>query len=842
MNRNRCIHVACKILIFVTLLLPAGISAGAQQATGTVTDDSGKPIAGAKLWLVLRHGSGDDENWIVAGESDADGKFSLDAPTEWLKPGPFYQLRNVWCYAAGHQIQAASAYDQLEKDNKEPIEIKLAPATNLTYTVESPTGEPLADVAVEPWYYSASGYPMMPKPLGELLRTTTDADGVARFTSLDPASTNSVRISSDEFGTQNSANTVGSPDASTERSVRLSKVGSLAVKLNGGVKADLAGIKVYAYHDPTRQGTGKAEGYAEATFDDSGNARIEQITAGQVRLRIDLDANVKVRPSYPETIVVKANETTDVQVPLEVAVKVRGQVVTEGEQEPVANALVSLNSQGSFDFRQVMTDAEGWYETYVLPGPLNHSLTRIPKPYQYWARATTSHQPSTIPEGATDFELPPLSIVETHEVTGTLVDSEGKPATGWRIAAVDGNSNRGHATIDDAGKFTMHVPTNANIDYYTAHHNNTHERRATEVTSENPLVIALEPEVPNNVTITTAATPENKLRLQPNSASGPAGGLNVVIAKNVLLLDGAIATWADVSDAVQAADDNSGKTINYRYTQGGAERMEEAQMWMKMLDETADATTGRQSFTHGQLYDSLELGDFWPPESYVSTTGTVTTPSGEPAANVQVALHTPPSGGQQQWMAYWHLIGVLISTQTDTTTVSTDNEGRFELSVPGDEPFALVAIGPDGFRRIVGDSSADSNNIQLEPWARVTAELPKNSKQPQQTSCTASVPAADGLPQLWLSVQRNPQSDKTEYFVPAGFEVQLARMVSGSQGMAANAGRPAKLTPEPGQTTHVKFGPLTESEKKQVARELKRYAKMMNQQDGVVIEVETVAE
>jgi hypothetical protein len=145
-----------------------GDEGGKGKVTGTVTDKTGKPIAGAAACL-----RGDDATWVL---TDAQGKFTLDGAAK----------------GDGVVVRAAGCRDATEtlKSENQKLAIKLAAAPVTVVHVTDPAGKPVAGAWVvlgDPdTVQGQTGFTAMFPPKARLLGAWTDEKGDARVPWGDP--------------------------------------------------------------------------------------------------------------------------------------------------------------------------------------------------------------------------------------------------------------------------------------------------------------------------------------------------------------------------------------------------------------------------------------------------------------------------------------------------------------------------------------------------------------------------------------------------------------------------------------------------------------------------------
>jgi len=180
-----------------------------------------------------------------------------------------------------------------------------------------------------------------------------------------------------------------------------------------------------------------------------------------LRTRADLPGFVPVSQSFD-------NAGEVVQLVLKRGVMIVGRVTAVRGRRNVASAQVTVVSQGLR--RLTATDSDGkWAIRDVAPGPI-HVLVQHPD----YAQAESEVTVSSTGRDDRPFELQPIDLPEAGEVSGVVLDKNGNPAAGARVAPyavpsylVVGNlppnmavtKQDGHFALKgvSAGKITLHA-------------------------------------------------------------------------------------------------------------------------------------------------------------------------------------------------------------------------------------------------------------------------------------------------------------------------------------------------------------------------------------------------
>lgn len=168
------------------------------------------------------------------------------------------------------------------------------------------------------------------------------------------------------------------------------------------------------------------------------HARVLVDTPGFARLD-------RVLPALPETVRLKLSR----------AVTVTGRVTTVRGRQPAVGAQVTLRGDGIR--RQGRTDASGEFTIRDVPAGRIHVTAEHPE----LGRAFTEVEVVRLDHDR-PFEIPPLDLVELATVSGRVVDRDGSPVVGARVAVgvvpaylPQGVLPSGMAMTDSQGEFTL---------------------------------------------------------------------------------------------------------------------------------------------------------------------------------------------------------------------------------------------------------------------------------------------------------------------------------------------------------------------------------------------------
>lgn len=781
---------------------------------GVVISDTGDPIAGATIVMQLY-----EQDWFdpfhLQTTTDRQGHFTLDVPIDKLKPWAMEPRRMVWCYAEGYCLEAASASKQLDSQDDttpSPLELSMSPAKDMRFTVKDPQGKPLADCRVSPKHWLVGNYDIPPEPIAELVGDDTDAKGTATLESLAPERLRRVEVVSAAYGTQNFS--LGSDNTLYDRTLQLADTGTISGKLTGPDGVNLEGVRiaVESYGD---RGVGGPTGFAKCKTDTDGGFSLKQLAPGRYYVYLGERDDRTYLPAIPEQIVAEVGKTNTIEIPLKKSIKVVGQVVARGSEQPVIGARVNV-SYGHRQSDTVLTDQQGRYQAQVLPGQVRRQLIVVPKAFSQWVRARSENNVIEVSAGDSNVELPPLGLVESRTVEGQLLNRQGKPVADQYVSANLDDGSYGSGKSDDQGAFTMRVAKSAKVTKYRVQSNG--PRDAVKVVSEEPLVLQLvDPNTLVNVKITTSPTPAE---LQaPAWDDSDSSTLPLIVAADVLIFQNRSTDWGELAATLeQLAKQENPPKVQYHLTHASFNnpaRSQEAKSWADLLTDTSGirVTRGGSIILNqaASRYDAIKLGEAWPPAVDKPLVGRIVDAADEPVAGAQVMLLLPPPDTWRYGVQTVYLTEGRVREETDHVVTRTDATGAFELRFPPAGASIMVSA-KEGFA--LAPASTELKNIRLQPWARITGTLPNvDAKHPVTVSYSLNAKLPDGG-QRFISTSAgsvsNPSSEFDFVAIPPG-DVSIRRTLWRNEDdswLGNTAGQALSLNLEPGTTTHLEFGPL----------------------------------
>ena len=410
---------------------------------GRIVDESGEPVAGAKIWLPIY-------DWTATATTDDRGGFRLEVPAEVLRRRiPHRQITHVWAYAPDYSVGIASAYDALFDEQGEPILLQLAPESQTAITVVTPDGSPAAGATVEPYRCLATTWSMLvPDELAAILRTTTDESGCTQLSAIVPHSIGSLAVTTEQSGCQ-----LIQPDADRLENepwrIELRPVGKVVGQIACDDPESVASVRLAlrTYGDPKPPYTTVppriTEGYARVVTDDQGRFTVEHMAVGRLHLFGSLANESRSRLWIPDWYDVTEGDTTNVKLEARVGVPVTGTVVEEKTKKPVQGAYVRLSPYGRSQGAHATTDEHGRYSTYAVPGTTGYSATA---PNYVRSRKDPLSASIQVPNDASLFEMPAIHLAPVdmpRAVRGRLIDGQGRSVPHAIVTAYRGDTAKG---------------------------------------------------------------------------------------------------------------------------------------------------------------------------------------------------------------------------------------------------------------------------------------------------------------------------------------------------------------------------------------------------------------
>ena len=286
------------LMLWAWLALAAVPSSQTSVVSGTVVDPEGKPVKGATVWLTAFVRIDADVEDLAQVETDAEGRFTVDAPAG---GGDRPRFLSLWAHAPGSRVAIASLSNR-PKDDRGPIHLTLGPPAKTPVRVRGADGKPVAGATVR------LSSRVFPAGLRARLEATTDAQGRAAIEGVNPGQVYRVDVTADRLGTQ--GHNVAQDQA--EKTVQLLPVGRVAVRIATDNPTARAGWMVVASSFPDEASNPRREtNSAHGRTDESGRVALGPLAAGQVAIRVERPEGVPYLPEakMPVQATLRGGET-----------------------------------------------------------------------------------------------------------------------------------------------------------------------------------------------------------------------------------------------------------------------------------------------------------------------------------------------------------------------------------------------------------------------------------------------------------------------------------------------------------------------------------------------------
>jgi hypothetical protein len=398
--------------------------------SGVVVDPTGKPVAGAKVWLV---GADmflfDAPKTFAEATTDEKGQFTI--PPVRVHSGLASYPPTLTARDAQGRIGAGNVMMQYVQGvalSQVQVKVALMTGKECPGRMIDAAGKPIAKAAVMPLFRvsddSSPGGSMvvLPAELQKELTVETDADGRFRFKHFPASGMLYTRIRAGEFGEPLAMMNFGKPVT-----VRLSRPGALHLtatcpkdpKAVAGLPFFVASSNVDS--DPSEKGAAMLYYFKEVKTQDDGTFVLAKIPPGKYMVLSKFPAALPYCESAAVTAEVKSGETAREKVMLTPAVKLQGKVADRTTSKGVAGVRVALFDDTPV-FREAVTDAQGTFIIYVKPGTVRVFVSQAPEPY-----ITPAAEDMTTVNAANRVTAPTLLVDRAMPVEALVVDPAGRP-------------------------------------------------------------------------------------------------------------------------------------------------------------------------------------------------------------------------------------------------------------------------------------------------------------------------------------------------------------------------------------------------------------------------------
>ena len=310
------------LTLWAWLVLTAAPPLQPSSVSGTVVDPEGKPVKGATVWLTAFVRFDADVVELAQVETDAEGRFTIDAP---VGGGDQPRSLTLWAHSPGATVAIASPSNR-PKDDRGPIRLALGPPARTPVRVLGVDGKPVAGATVR---LSPLDWPA---GLRARLEATTDARGRATIEGVDPGQVHRVDVTAEGLGTQGQ----NVPQDEAEKTVQLLPVGRVAARIVSDDPKALAGWTVVASSHPEEASRpSHPTNAARGRSDEAGRVALGPLAAGRIAFRVEPPEGSPFLPlpDVPGQVALRGGESVEVKIPVRKGVKVEGSVREHGSAQ-----------------------------------------------------------------------------------------------------------------------------------------------------------------------------------------------------------------------------------------------------------------------------------------------------------------------------------------------------------------------------------------------------------------------------------------------------------------------------------------------------------------------------
>ncbi|MDF1743648.1 MAG: M56 family metallopeptidase [Gimesia sp.] len=423
--------------------------------TGRIVDQNKLGIGGAQVALVaypnFQSREQDPGRVIASTTADSLGNYALTIPaTEMKKPN----FGAVWAKAEGYVASRSNSFTVITAlARRKKSELPLAATSGTRVLVLDSAGAPVSGVRVIP---RSVGVPqgvghLLPQEWEGLATGTTGEDGKVHLPHVAPGALKElVLIPPGEMGrlqyNQNYFLNVRPAEMAPHFHLRLPETGSVKGQLVVAEGFTLPRDLQLTLHSKPRRPAG-FRNIIEVPIDADGKFKVEQLMVGAIFVPAFLPEDQPLRADVAARVEVKANQETQLKIPIAPGVKVYGRIQKSDTKENVKGYKMTLiygqtisNRASNFGLLNfdLVTDAEGRFECIVPPGPINLRLTRIVDGYSSVKSWLPREQRGVwgmkfdIPNQES-FDLGTIDLVKNVRITGQVVDLKNQPLVKWSV-------------------------------------------------------------------------------------------------------------------------------------------------------------------------------------------------------------------------------------------------------------------------------------------------------------------------------------------------------------------------------------------------------------------------
>ncbi len=419
--------------------------------SGTIVIPGGKPAAGATVWLIKSRYERDYRFRLLAkSTTDKGGRFAFAG----LDLKAVFDFQGDFPYLLARDGQGRLGWSPTLWPNnwvEAMHKIQLLDPGEVRGRVVDGAGTPIARARIAPWSLDIpllhpryTGQGMLFPELAREYETETAADGTFVLRRLPPRGSIWATVSAPGFGSPRVQWKVAEPVT-----IRLERAGSIRGAITGvkDLKATAGLTLPLQWQSPGRKDKADSApvsfwGRGEATARADGTFQFDDVPPGKYTITPRLPPTL---PFYAEPLaafeVKPGGAVTGVALALRPAVAVRGRVIDKTSGTGIKGVQVVVH--GTNPPRHLAwstTDAQGRYTVYIKPATINVFVQRAPA-----SHLIREDQGTPSVNAIRDVDYPDIKLDRAVQLTGVVVDVDGKPVAGAQVSCPVPNF---HASFD----------------------------------------------------------------------------------------------------------------------------------------------------------------------------------------------------------------------------------------------------------------------------------------------------------------------------------------------------------------------------------------------------------
>lgn len=496
---------------------------------GRVVNEQGEPIAFAEVGMLATEQDEPEDaaelEFHATGETDAGGYFAIRYDSELRRT-----FGVVWARAEGYtpsRYPGTTLFSILDSETE--LQIKLMSAESTTIQFVDEQRQPLSEVTVriDRVKVPHSIAYVIPLAWRDHFRRTTGEKGTVVFRGIEPGAVRTVRIETETVGRMIYNPNYFLNDNPNGKAPHFTMCIPAGASVHPNiVRSDQTAPLPTAIRITTELWPASRNnlpdwatwagvwGEAKPNIDTDGSLKELRIAQGLLHVACDMPADQPWRAVTSRAQRVAAGESIDVAIRIVRGINVRGRVVKSDTGEGYPGFELSLkhgatrNEARGGEIHRVKTDEKGWYEATMPPGWIAMRIHSAPQDYRdieyYRPDEQALIDPREIPADATTFGMPPLELVPTQQISGTLIDKNDRPLSDWVVYGFPKPGNRAMNSFsgvhtNSRGEFygvapETHLPVVWQVSFrkWNTDYDFKDEKYQPKIKSESPLVLQVD--------------------------------------------------------------------------------------------------------------------------------------------------------------------------------------------------------------------------------------------------------------------------------------------------------------------------------------------------------------